>query len=184
MTGDTHGATDAGRPLVARSRRPRGSRAVLSSSDRCGRAWPGVAARRDAVASRGRRPVPEPPRRSCSRRPTSSTSTSTATGRSFDVPLDPIGTDFQQTGVGGAADDSVRRDDHLRRAGRASRRSAQGHGRSVRRTAATRSRSSCRATGWSARTGALTGFAGGLDVKAWLLDHERFASPPDDARRA
>ena len=59
---------------------------------------------------------------------------------------------------------------------------------SARRTARTRSRSSCRATAWSAADGSLTGFAGGVETKAWLLDHERRVwssrSSSDESARA
>ena len=92
----------------------------------------------------------------------------------FDLPLDPVGTEFQQSAwtalrtIGFA--ETVSYGEQARRMGDARKARAVG-------TANGRNPISIivpchRVVG---ADGSLTGFAGGLDTKAWLLDHERLA---------
>ena len=76
-------------------------------------------------------------------------------------------------GVDAAAHHPVRSDGQLRVPGPLVGRRRTSRVPSARRTARTRSASSCRAIAWSDPNGSLTGFAGGIESKAWLLDHER-----------
>ena len=90
----------------------------------------------------------------------------------FDVPLDPIGTDFQQTAW--AALRTIPYGETISYGEQAAR---LGDRRKARAVGAANGRNPisiivpCHRVVGS--TGALTGFAGGLDTKAWLLDHER-----------
>jgi methylated-DNA-[protein]-cysteine S-methyltransferase len=89
----------------------------------------------------------------------------------FDLPLDPDGT-VPAAGLGGAATDPLRRDDQLRPAG-----VMLGDRNKSRAVGAANGKNPipivvpCHRVVGS--NGHLTGFAGGLDTKAWLLDHER-----------
>jgi methylated-DNA-[protein]-cysteine S-methyltransferase len=91
--------------------------------------------------------------------------------RTFDVPLDPIGTDFQQTAW--AALRTIPYGETISYGEQAAR---LGDRRKARAVGAANGRNPisiivpCHRVVGS--TGALTGFAGGLDTKRWLLDHE------------
>lgn len=90
----------------------------------------------------------------------------------FDVPLDPIGTAFQQTAW--AALRTIPYGETISYGEQAAR---LGDRRKARAVGAANGRNPisiivpCHRVVGS--TGALTGFAGGLDTKRWLLDHER-----------
>ena len=92
--------------------------------------------------------------------------------REFDLPLDPVGTPFQQQAWQVLRTIPFGRVDHLRRAGGAVGR----HPEVARCRCSERSQPdqhrgamppSC------GQHGRLTGFAGGLEAKAWLLRHEQ-----------
>jgi methylated-DNA-[protein]-cysteine S-methyltransferase len=89
----------------------------------------------------------------------------------FEVPLDPIGTDFQQTAW--AALRTIPYGETISYGEQAAR---LGDRRKARAVGAANGRNPisiivpCHRVVGS--TGALVGFAGGLDTKAWLLDHE------------
>ena len=107
--------------------------------------------------------------------------------KDFDLPLAPAGTPFQQRvwaalrDIGYGETSDVRRDRRRPRPDRPRR----PRGRAW-RTAATRCRSSCRATASSAPRAALTGYGGGMDRKQTLLELEQDAlsdaEPPRDSR--
>jgi methylated-DNA-[protein]-cysteine S-methyltransferase len=90
----------------------------------------------------------------------------------FDVALDPVGTDFQQTAW--AALRTIPYGETISYGEQAAR---LGDRRKARAVGAANGRNPisiivpCHRVVGS--TGALTGFAGGLSTKAWLLDHER-----------
>jgi methylated-DNA-[protein]-cysteine S-methyltransferase len=90
----------------------------------------------------------------------------------FDVPLDPIGTDFQQTAWAALRTipygETISYGEQANRLG--DRRKARAVGAANGRNPISIIVPCHRVVG---STGALTGFAGGLDTKAWLLDHER-----------
>jgi methylated-DNA-[protein]-cysteine S-methyltransferase len=90
----------------------------------------------------------------------------------FDVPLRPAGTPFQL-----AVWEALRAIPYAETRSYAQQAAAIGRprasGRSAPPTAATRSRSSSRATGSVGADGGLTGYGGGIAQKRWLLDHER-----------
>ena len=94
------------------------------------------------------------------------------TRRTFDVALDPAGTDVPAPCVGGPADHPVRQT--ISYGEQAAELGEPGAARAV---GAANGRNPlsivvpCHRV--VAASGALTGFAGGLDTKAWLLDHER-----------
>jgi methylated-DNA-[protein]-cysteine S-methyltransferase len=98
------------------------------------------------------------------------------TRRSFDVPLDPVGTAFQQRAWAALRTipygETVTYGEQAERLG--DRRKARAVGAANARNPISIIVPCHRVVGAS---GALTGFAGGLDVKAWLLDHERFTAP-------
>ena len=92
--------------------------------------------------------------------------------RQFDVPLDPIGTEFQQS-----AWSALRAIPYGSTVSYGEQAAAMGDRRKARAVGAANGRNPIsiivpchRVVGAS---GALTGFAGGVVVKAWLLDHER-----------
>lgn len=94
------------------------------------------------------------------------------TRRDFDVPLDPIGTDFQQS-----AWQALRSIPYGTTVSYGEQAAQMGDRRKARAVGAANGRNPIsiivpchRVVGAS---GALTGFAGGVDTKAWLLDHER-----------
>ncbi len=95
------------------------------------------------------------------------------TRRSFDVPLDPVGTPFQQQAWAALRTipygETVSYGEQAERLG--DRRKARAVGAANGRNPISIIVPCHRVVG---SNGALTGFAGGLDVKAWLLDHERF----------
>ena len=99
----------------------------------------------------------------------------------FDVPLDPIGTDFQQAAW--AALRTIPYGETISYGEQAAR---LGDRRKARAVGAANGRNPisiivpCHRVVGS--TGALTGFAGGLDTKAWLLDHERLTLFGPDPR--
>jgi methylated-DNA-[protein]-cysteine S-methyltransferase len=90
----------------------------------------------------------------------------------FDVPLDPVGTDFQQSAW--AALRTIPYGETISYGEQAAR---LGDRRKARAVGAANGRNPisiivpCHRVVGS--TGALTGFAGGIDTKRWLLDHER-----------
>ena len=98
------------------------------------------------------------------------------TRRSFDVPLDPVGTAFQQQAWAALRTipygETVTYGEQAERLG--DRRKARAVGAANGRNPISIIVPCHRVVG---SNGALIGFAGGLDVKAWLLDHERFAAP-------
>ena len=98
------------------------------------------------------------------------------TRRSFDVPLDPVGTAFQQQAWAALRTipygETVTYGEQAERLG--DRRKARAVGAANGRNPISIIVPCHRVVG---SNGALTGFGGGLDVKAWLLDHERFANP-------
>ena len=98
------------------------------------------------------------------------------TRRSFDVPLDPVGTAFQQQAWAALRTipygETVTYGEQAERLG--DRRKARAVGAANGRNPISIIVPCHRVVG---SNGALVGFAGGLDVKAWLLDHERFAAP-------
>lgn len=94
------------------------------------------------------------------------------TRSSFDVPLDPVGTDFQQ-----AAWTALRAIPYAHTESYGEQAERMGDRRKARAVGAANGRNPIsiivpchRVVG---ANGALTGFAGGVDTKAWLLDHER-----------
>jgi len=93
--------------------------------------------------------------------------------RSFDVPLDPVGTAFQQRAWAALRTipygETVTYREQAERLG--DRRKARAVGAANGRNPISIIVPCHRVVG---SNGSLTGFAGGLDVKAWLLDHERF----------
>jgi len=97
------------------------------------------------------------------------------TRRSFEVPLDPVGTAFQQRAWAALRTipygETVSYGEQAERLG--DRRKARAVGAANGRNPISIIVPCHRVVG---ATGALTGFAGGLDVKAWLLDHERFGN--------
>ncbi len=90
----------------------------------------------------------------------------------FDLPLDPIGTDFQQ-----AAWSALRTIPYGTTVSYGEQAARMGDRRKARAVGAANGRNPisivvpCHRVVGS--NGSLTGFAGGLDTKAWLLDHER-----------
>ncbi len=104
----------------------------------------------------------------------------------FDLPLDPIGTDFQQ-----AAWSALRTIPYGTTVSYGEQAARMGDRRKARAVGAANGRNPisivvpCHRVVGS--NGSLTGFAGGLDTKAWLLDHERgllsrLGSDPDRDR--
>ena len=95
--------------------------------------------------------------------------------RSFDVPLDPVGTAFQLQAWAALRTipygETVTYGEQAVRLG--DRRKARAVGAANGRNPISIIVPCHRVVG---SNGALTGFAGGLDVKAWLLDHERFGT--------
>ncbi len=90
----------------------------------------------------------------------------------FDVPLDPIGTEFQRS-----AWDALRTIPYGMTVSYGEQADQMGDRRKARAVGAANGRNPIsiivpchRVVG---ANGALTGFAGGVDTKAWLLDHER-----------
>lgn len=90
----------------------------------------------------------------------------------FDLPLDPVGTDFQQS-----AWMALRTIPYGTTVSYGEQASRMGDRRKARAVGAANGRNPIsivvpchRVVG---ANGALTGFAGGIDTKAWLLDHER-----------
>lgn len=90
----------------------------------------------------------------------------------FDVPLDPVGTEFQQSAWAALRTisfaETVSYGEQARRMGDA--RKARAVGAANGRNPISIIVPCHRVVG---ADGSLTGFAGGLDTKAWLLDHER-----------
>jgi methylated-DNA-[protein]-cysteine S-methyltransferase len=92
--------------------------------------------------------------------------------RTFELALDPAGTDFQLR-----AWTALRRIPYGRTISYGEQAAALGEPRAARAVGAANGRNPlsivvpCHRV--VAASGALTGFAGGLDTKAWLLDHER-----------
>jgi methylated-DNA-[protein]-cysteine S-methyltransferase len=90
----------------------------------------------------------------------------------FDVPLDPVGTDFQRTAWAALRTipfgETISYGEQAARLG--DRRKARAVGAANGRNPISIIVPCHRVVG---SNGALTGFAGGLDTKAWLLDHER-----------
>ncbi len=92
--------------------------------------------------------------------------------RSFDLPLDPVGTDFQR-----AAWAALRQIPFGTTISYAEQAEGMGDRRKARAVGAANGRNPlsivvpCHRVVGS--TGSLTGFAGGVDTKAWLLAHER-----------
>jgi methylated-DNA-[protein]-cysteine S-methyltransferase len=90
----------------------------------------------------------------------------------FDLPLDPIGTEFQQ-----AAWSALRTIPYGTTVSYGEQAARMGDRRKARAVGAANGRNPisivvpCHRVVGS--NGSLTGFAGGLDTKAWLLDHER-----------
>ena len=90
----------------------------------------------------------------------------------FDVPLDPVGTEFQR-----AAWDALRSIPYGTTVSYGEQAERMGDRRKARAVGAANGRNPisivvpCHRVVGS--TGALTGFAGGLDTKAWLLTHEQ-----------
>ena len=97
------------------------------------------------------------------------------TRRSFEVPLDPVGTAFQQQAWAALRTipygETVTYGEQAERLG--DRRKARAVGAANGRNPISIIVPCHRVVG---SNGALTGFGGGLDVKAWLLDHERFGN--------
>jgi methylated-DNA-[protein]-cysteine S-methyltransferase len=95
--------------------------------------------------------------------------------RQFDLPLDPVGTEFQQQAWGVLRTipygDTISYGEQARRLGDANKSRAVGaaNGRNPISIIVP-----CHRVVGS--TGKLTGFAGGLDTKAWLLQHEQGAA--------
>jgi len=90
----------------------------------------------------------------------------------FDLPLDPVGTDFQQ-----AAWSALRTIPYGTTVSYGEQAARMGDRRKARAVGAANGRNPIsivvpchRVVG---ANGSLTGFAGGIDTKAWLLDHER-----------
>jgi methylated-DNA-[protein]-cysteine S-methyltransferase len=104
------------------------------------------------------------------------------TRRSFDVPLDPVGTPFQQQAWAALRTipygETVTYGEQAERLG--DRRKARAIGAANGRNPISIIVPCHRVVG---SNGALVGFAGGLDVKAWLLDHERRALTPASTHR-
>ncbi len=90
----------------------------------------------------------------------------------FDIPLDPIGTDFQRTAWAALCTipygETISYGEQAARLG--DRRKARAVGAANGRNPISIVVPCHRVVG---STGALTGFAGGIDTKRWLLDHER-----------
>jgi methylated-DNA-[protein]-cysteine S-methyltransferase len=90
----------------------------------------------------------------------------------FDLPLDPVGTDFQRT-----AWDALRRIPYASTISYGDQAASMGDRRKARAVGAANARNPlsivvpCHRVVGS--TGSLTGFAGGVETKAWLLAHER-----------
>ena len=90
----------------------------------------------------------------------------------FDLPLDPVGTDFQQ-----AAWTALRTIPYGTTVSYGEQAARMGDRRKARAVGAANGRNPisivvpCHRVVGS--NGSLTGFAGGIDTKAWLLDHER-----------
>ncbi len=90
----------------------------------------------------------------------------------FDLPLDPVGTDFQQS-----AWMALRTIPYGTTVSYGEQAARMGDRRKARAVGAANGRNPisivvpCHRV--VASNGALTGFAGGIDTKAWLLDHER-----------
>jgi len=94
------------------------------------------------------------------------------TRRSFDLMLDPIGTEFQQ-----AAWEALRAIPYGTTVDYATQASMMGQPKAIRAVGTANGRNPLgvivpchRVVG---KDGSLAGFAGGLDAKQWLLDHER-----------
>ncbi|CAB4889755.1 unannotated protein [freshwater metagenome] len=98
------------------------------------------------------------------------------TRTSFDLPLDPVGTGFQQSAWLAlrtiAFGETVSYGEQARRMGDA--RKARAVGAANGRNPLSIIVPCHRVVG---ADGSLTGFAGGLDTKAWLLEHERSIRP-------
>ena len=98
------------------------------------------------------------------------------TRREFDVPLDPVGTPFQLAAWAALRTipygETVSYGEQAERLG--DRRKARAVGAANGRNPISIIVPCHRVVG---ADGSLTGFGGGLDVKAWLLDHERFTHP-------
>jgi len=92
--------------------------------------------------------------------------------RSFDIPLDPVGSDFQQTAWDALLTipfgETVSYGEQARRLGDA--RKARAVGAANGRNPISIIVPCHRVVG---ADGSLTGFGGGIETKAWLLDHER-----------
>lgn len=90
----------------------------------------------------------------------------------FDLPLDPVGTDFQR-----AAWDALRQIPYASTISYGDQAASMGDRRKARAVGAANARNPlsivvpCHRVVGS--TGSLTGFAGGVETKAWLLAHER-----------
>ena len=150
------------RPAHACSARTAGLRAVLWPTDAPGERvpWPDATRRRAADI------------RSCGWPPNSSTSTSPAGGASFEVPLDLHGTPFQVKAWRAPRHRPVRLHGQLPAAGVAPRRREQGPRRRRRQRPEPGEHHPSLPPGDRLRSGALTGFAGGLDAKRSLLEFE------------
>ena len=92
--------------------------------------------------------------------------------RDFDVPLDVVGTDFQRS-----AWDALRTIDYGTTVSYGEQADRMGDRRKARAVGAANGRNPVSIVVPCHRVvgadGSLTGFAGGVDTKAWLLDHER-----------
>jgi methylated-DNA-[protein]-cysteine S-methyltransferase len=92
--------------------------------------------------------------------------------QTFDLPLDPVGTSFQR-----AAWDALRTIDYGSTVSYGEQAARMGDRRKARAVGAANGRNPISIVVPCHRVvgadGALTGFAGGLETKAWLLDHER-----------
>ncbi len=104
------------------------------------------------------------------------------TRQTFEVPLDPVGTAFQQQAWAALRTipygETVSYGEQAARLG--DRRKARAVGAANGRNPISIIVPCHRVVG---ANGSLTGFAGGLDVKAWLLDHERFTGAAPVAER-
>jgi methylated-DNA-[protein]-cysteine S-methyltransferase len=98
----------------------------------------------------------------------------------FDLPLDPVGTDFQR-----AAWDALRQIPYATTISYGEQAARMGDRRKARAVGAANGRNPlsivvpCHRVVGS--TGSLTGFAGGVDTKAWLLAHEQRHEVPGTA---
>jgi methylated-DNA-[protein]-cysteine S-methyltransferase len=155
--------------LVASSR---GLRAVLWSLDDASRV-PGVAL--DETPSRSDEAPPGTERAIVEQAAGELEEYLEGTRRSFEVPLDPVGTAFQRRAWAALRTipygETVTYGEQAERLG--DRRKARAVGAANGRNPISIIVPCHRVVG---SNGALTGFAGGLDVKAWLLDHERFGN--------